>query len=109
MYFDAHVHLGKKEFFKGINAGNQNPLAVEALPDSQWEKYTKLAEKKSVFKALAMPYPMAQLNTETVNAYVSEAFQKNRELFIPFWRISNTITEDDVKKNYIQASKNILL
>jgi predicted TIM-barrel fold metal-dependent hydrolase/RimJ/RimL family protein N-acetyltransferase len=105
MYFDCHFHLGKKSFFKGIKAGNQNPLAVESLPDSRWETYAKLAEKKSIFKALALPYPMAELNTETVNAYVSEAFRKNRELFVPFWRISNTITEDDVKKNYIRGFK----
>jgi GNAT superfamily N-acetyltransferase len=118
MILDSHVHLGKKSFFKGIKAESVIQLACESLPDNRFiqlaceslpdnrfETYTRLAEKKSIFKALAFPYPMPALETETVNAYISEAYRKNKELFIPFWRISNTISEDAIKANNIQGFK----
>jgi len=105
MYFDSHVHLGKKSFFKALIPGNQFRLACESLPGNPWENYNKLCEKKSIFKALALPFPMSELDTNIVNAYINQAYEKNRELFIPFWRINNDIPAEALKKHSIRGFK----
>lgn len=97
MYFDAHVHLGEKKF---LGASVEN-----GLPENRWETYKKLAQKKSIFKALALPYPISHLDGKTINNYIDLSYRSNRELLIPFWLISNDISVSSLKNNEIQGFK----
>jgi predicted TIM-barrel fold metal-dependent hydrolase len=65
----------------------------------------RLAQKKSIFKAIAFPYPFEESDVEAANRYITQAFYKNQELLIPFWLISPSLTETMIRQNNIRGLK----
>lgn len=105
MIFDGHVHVGGKELWGEVREENRGLLGYRYMPENRWERYVKLAHKQSIFKAVIFPYPFEESDTEAANRYITEAYHKNRELFIPFWLISNTLTETMIRQNNVRGLK----
>lgn len=105
MIFDGHVHVGGKEVWGEVKEENRGLLGYRNLPENRWERYVRLAQKKSIFKAIAFPYPFEESDVEAANRYITKAFYKNQELLIPFWLISPSLTETMIRQNNIRGLK----
>ena len=81
--YDVHVHLGAKQALKRISPENQKLPAYQNAREQPWEKFRRIAERKSVEKALVFPFPFSEQPVREANEYVLESCRRNLDLFIP--------------------------
>jgi len=86
MIFDGHLHIGSKDLLPNRD---KDPI-FKKLIDNPGRKYQRVAMSNNILKAVALPYPVPEALTPQANAYVSQAYNQYKALFIPFHLISNT-------------------
>ncbi|MDD2498258.1 MAG: GNAT family N-acetyltransferase [Desulfitobacteriaceae bacterium] len=105
MFFDAHVHIGKKKFMGKIKNENKELPAYSTIMESPWDKYCKVAIKNKIYKALIFPFPFEEVDLIKANDYIKQAYEMNQELFIPFFLINERLSQEDLEKQNILGIK----
>lgn len=90
---DAHIHIGKYSFCDVENSDFDYDLC------STYDEIIELMDINKVDKAIILPIPHKDFNTEKTNDYVFEAYQKYPDRLIPFCRIDEHL-EENLKKGF---------
>ena len=85
---DAHMHIGKNSFCDVENCDFNYDLC------STYDEIIELMNINKVNKAIVLPIPHKDFNTEITNGYVFEAYQKYPDRLIPFCRIDEHLEEN---------------
>ena len=105
MIFDAHVHIGKKNFMGKVNEANKDLPAYNAIMDNSWEEYYKVAVKNRIYKALIFPFPLEEVDFMKANDYIKQAYKMNQEILIPFFLINERLSVEDLEQIDIYGVK----
>lgn len=90
---DAHMHIGLHSFCDNENSEFPYDLC------STYDEIIKLMDANDVDKAIVLPIPHKDFNTEKTNNYVFEAYQKYSDRLIPFCRIDEHL-EENIRKGF---------
>ncbi len=104
MIFDIHTHISKKIFYKKIDIDIKKNPAYEIL-ECTYKTLIKNMLTNGISKACIFPFPFKESKINKVNDYISEAYNNNQELFIPFHLIGDDINEKNIKQNNILGFK----
>ena len=107
--YDVHVHLGAKKALKRISPENQKLPAYQNAREQPWEKFRRIAERKSVEKALVFPFPFSELPVREANEYVLESCRRNQDLFIPLVLPDDPAYLSDVASNIAGVKEHFYL
>ncbi|MEN6460834.1 MAG: GNAT family N-acetyltransferase [Syntrophomonas sp.] len=105
MFFDAHVHIGKKKFMGKIKDANRGLPAYNSIMENPWEKYHKVAVQNKIYKALIFPFPLEEVDFIQANDYIKQAYEMNQELFIPFFLINERLSIENLEQMNIYGVK----
>jgi len=97
MFFDTHVHIGKKSFMSRIKDQNKQLPGYLGGLENDWKKYVKLAEINHIYKALIFPFTFEEVEYSSANKYISQAYDLNQELFIPFYIINEQLSPKELE------------
>ncbi|MCA1902622.1 MAG: GNAT family N-acetyltransferase [Candidatus Hydrogenedens sp.] len=85
MIFDIHVHIDRKS--------------------NDYKNYSTIAYKNGIFKSVIFPFTLENIErVDESNQYIIESFNFSKELFIPFFLISNNHL-DSINPNVIAGFK----
>lgn len=109
--YDTHTHIGLSAFIKSKQYMEENGNFIKDLfKDCKWERYMKQAVKAGVLKAVTFPIPLGsnEIDVDNSNRYIIEAYDKNKEFFVPFLLISekpdvNFIEQNPAVKGFKEA------
>ena len=90
---DAHIHIGKHSFCDVKNSVFKYDLCAT------YEEVIELMDMNNIGKAVILPIPHKDFDTEKTNDYVFEAYQKYPDRLIPFCRIDEHL-EENLKKGF---------
>lgn len=90
---DAHMHIGLQAFCDKENSDFKYDLC------STYDEIIELMDMNGVDKAIILPIPHKDFNTEKTNNYVFEAYQRYTDRLIPFCRIDEHL-EENLKKGF---------
>ena len=90
---DAHMHIGLQAFCDKENSDFKYDLC------STYDEIIELMDMNEVDKAIILPIPHKDFNTEKTNNYVFEAYQRYTDRLIPFCRIDEHL-EENLKKGF---------
>ena len=90
---DAHMHIGLHSFCDNENSEFPYDLC------STYDEIIRLMDANDVDKAIILPIPHKDFNTEKTNSYVFEAYQKYPDRLIPFCRIDEHL-EENIRKGF---------
>lgn len=90
---DAHMHIGLHSFCDNENSEFPYDLC------STYDEIIRLMDASDVDKAIILPIPHKDFNTEKTNSYVFEAYQKYPDRLIPFCRIDEHL-EENIRKGF---------
>lgn len=90
---DAHMHIGLHSFCDNENSEFPYDLC------STYDEIIRLMDANDVDKAIVLPIPHKDFNTEKTNSYVFEAYQKYSDRLIPFCRIDEHL-EENIRKGF---------
>ena len=90
---DAHMHIGLHSFCDNENSEFPYDLC------STYDEIIRLMDANDVDKAIILPIPHKDFNTEKTNSYVFEAYQKYSDRLIPFCRIDEHL-EENIRKGF---------
>ena len=90
---DAHMHIGLQAFCDKENSDFKYDLC------STYDEIIELMDMNGVDKAIILPIPHKDFNTEKTNNYVFEAYQRYTDRLIPFCRIDEHLAEN-LKKGF---------
>lgn len=85
---DAHIHIGKYSFCDAANSNFNYNLC------SSYEEIIELMDINNIDKAVILPIPHKDYNTEKTNDYVFEAYQKYPDRLVPFCRIDKNLSQN---------------
>jgi len=105
LFYDSHVHIGKKSFIGKIKDENKDLPAYRSISDNPWEKYAKLAVKNQIYKALIFPFTLEEVDSMKANDYISQAYEMNQELFIPFYVINERRSPNELERKTLFGIK----
>lgn len=105
MFYDSHVHIGKNKFIGKIKDTNSDLSVYRTIYDNPWEKHAKLAVKNQIYKALIFPFPLEENDYSQANDYISQAYEMNQELFIPFFLINERLSPNELEKKTLFGIK----
>ncbi|MBD3309410.1 amidohydrolase family protein [candidate division KSB3 bacterium] len=89
---DGHTHLGLEAFIvKPIPEAKQQRPAFRDRMENRYEALIERLDCNQVDQAVAFPFPLEEVDTETANRYVLEASQAYPERIIPFVLIGDRI------------------
>ena len=98
---DAHIHIGKHSFCDVENSNFKYDLCAT------YEEVIELMDMNNIGKAVILPIPHKDFDTEKTNDYVFEAYQKYPDRLIPFCRIDEHL-EENLKKGFYEPFKNAM-
>jgi len=104
MIFDVHNHISKKIFYKKIEVDIKKNPAYEIL-ECTYATLIKNMLANGINKSCIFPFPFKETKIDKANNYILEAYEKNKELFIPFFLIGGEIDTQLIKKNGIKGFK----
>ena len=90
---DAHIHIGMQSFCDKENSEFKYDLCCT------YDEIIELMDMNGVDKAIILPIPHKDFNTEKTNSYVFEAYQSYPDKLIPFCRIDEHL-EENLKKGF---------
>lgn len=90
---DAHMHIGKHVFCNVEKSDFCYDLC------STYDEIIELMDINHIDKAIVLPIPHKDFNTEMTNNYVFEAYEKYPDRLIPFCRIDEHL-EENLKKGF---------
>lgn len=90
---DAHIHIGLQDFCHNKNSEFKYDLC------STYDEIIALMDANGVDKAIILPIPHKDFNTEKANSYVFEAYQNYSDRLIPFCRIDEHL-EENIRKGF---------
>ena len=90
---DAHIHIGMQSFCDKENSEFKYDLCCT------YDEIIELMDMNGVDKAIILPIPHKDFNTEKTNSYVFEAYQSYPDRLIPFCRIDEHL-EENLKKGF---------
>ena len=90
---DAHMHIGLQDFCDNENSEFKYDLC------STYDEIIELMDMNGIDKAIILPIPHKDFNTEKTNHYVFEAYQKHTDRLIPFCRIDEHL-EENLRKGF---------
>ena len=112
---DAHIHVGKEEFIsKDVKEKLIKWPLFNYLWDNPIESFTDVLKRKNISKAIIFPIPISSAwvdcydgeDTRTANNYIIDAYNTNKEKFIPFGLIpENPHDLEDLIKKGIKGFK----
>lgn len=73
--------------------------------ENTWERFSREAQKKSIYKALVFPFTFEEINLSKANEYILEAYEKNQELIIPFFLISEHLPLEGIDTSIVHGIK----
>lgn len=97
MFFDNHVHIGTNKIMGRIKYQNKQLPGYLGVHENEWNKYLKSALKNRVYKALIFPFTFKEVDFSRANNYISQAYDKNQELFIPFFIINEHLSPKELE------------
>lgn len=85
---DAHIHIGMDSFCKVESSDLKYDLC------STYNEIIELMDINNVDKAVVLPIPHKDFNTQMTNDYVWEAYENYPDRLIPFCRIDKHLAEN---------------
>lgn len=105
MLFDSHVHLGHKRYMNKIKEQNEDLPGYQGKIDNPWDQYIKLASKNGIYKALIFPFTFEEVDYSEANNYISQAYELNQELFVPFFIINEHLSPREIENKTLFGIK----
>lgn len=90
---DAHIHIGMQDFCENEKSEFTYDLC------SSYDEIIELMDMNGIDKAIILPIPYKNFNTEKTNNYVFEAYQEYPDRLIPFCRIDEHL-EENLRKGF---------
>ena len=104
MIFDTHTHISRKKFFRNIESSKKDSLAYEVM-ECTYDILSKRMLKNNITKSVIFPFPFEEADLKQTNNYIVEAYNRNRELFVPFFLIGDDIDDSVIKQNRVMGFK----
>ena len=105
--FDAHIHLGLREFMLRKFSPERLKLALSSFGHMSIEElddiYRKLYNCKNIVGIFAFPFPFPEIDSDAANAYIIKLMKKDRR--IKGFILPNPAKISDLMKTFAAAEK----
>jgi len=101
---DGHVHLAETSV---MPKQSDDPASFVLQMENSYQDELALMEKNKIDQTVVFGNPHKKVEVETTNRYIWEAYQKNKERFIPICRIDKKL-KDNLKKGFKGAKVHLL-